>query len=155
MKKVSVVMPVYNGQEYLNEAIESVLQSSYKNLELIIVNDGSTDGSKLIIDKYKNDNRVHIINQSNMGIVSSRNKGLEHATGDYLSFIDQDDIVDKEFYSKCIKKIEIDNSSMCVANYYEWYKERKVFRQPVINENVSNDTDDLCGYLIGGGQLST
>ena len=90
---VSVIMPVYNGEKFVGEAIESVVNQTYKNWEIIIVDDGSTDNSKKIIDQYLTDSRIHYIKHSkNQGIPSARNTGIKASQGDFIAFLDQDDI---------------------------------------------------------------
>ena len=95
MKKISVIIPVYNEEEYCNECIDSVINQSYKNLEIICINDKSTDNSLKILEDYaQKDSRITIINnQENKGLGFSRNVGLEYATGDYIFFIDSDDSI--------------------------------------------------------------
>ena len=91
-KKISIIIPVYNAEKYLKCCLDSILNQSYKNLEIIIINDGSTDNSLKVIEEYKkNDNRIILISQKNQGVSKSRNNGLELATGDYIMFIDPDD----------------------------------------------------------------
>lgn len=90
---ISVVMPVYNAKPFLGEAIESILGQTYKDFEFIIINDGSTDGSKKIIESYaKKDKRIVVINQKNHGLVYSLNKGIAMAKGKYIARMDSDDI---------------------------------------------------------------
>lgn len=97
--KISIIVPVYNGSKYLDKTISSLLNQPYKDIELILINDGSTDNSREICEKYKFfDNRIILINQINRGISSARNVGLEIATGDYISFIDQDDMISDNIY---------------------------------------------------------
>jgi len=92
-KIVSIIMPVYNGRQHLACAIESALNQTYPDIQLIIVNDGSDDGSENIINKYLHDSRVtYVSNHKNMGVARTRNVALEHATGEFVSFHDQDDI---------------------------------------------------------------
>ena len=99
MPKVSVVMPVYNGEKYLRESVESVLNSTLKELELICVNDGSKDNSLNILREYaKNDCRLVLINQKNQGESVARQNGLDMATGECIAFIDQDDRIDPRAY---------------------------------------------------------
>ena len=89
---VSVVLPCYNIEEYLNECLESIVNQTYQNLQIIIVNDGSTDGTTNIIDDYRDkDDRIMVINQVNSGLGAARNSGIEYVTGDYLTFVDSDD----------------------------------------------------------------
>lgn len=92
MPLVSVLMPVYNGSEYLSKAIESVLAQSYRNFELIIVNDGSTDNSSAIIKDYLIDPRIRYIDQQNTGVAAARNAGISIASGELIALLDQDDI---------------------------------------------------------------
>lgn len=90
---ISVVISVYNGEKYLSEAIESVLNQTYKDFEFIIINDGSTDNSLEIIKKYQNqDERIVLISRENKGLVSSLNEGIEKAKGKYIARMDADDI---------------------------------------------------------------
>ena len=93
--KISVIMPVYNTERYVERAIKSILNQTFTDFELIIVNDGSTDGSKEILDKYsKIYSRVRVINKQNEGLGYARNTGLEYVTGEYILFVDSDDYLD-------------------------------------------------------------
>lgn len=91
---VSIIVPVFNVEKYVSRCIDSLIEQSYKNLQIIIVNDGSTDDSLQIIDKY-NDPRIEIINKKNGGLSSARNEGLKYVKGDYITFVDSDDWIDK------------------------------------------------------------
>lgn len=91
MKKVSVIIPVYNVEEYISDTIRSVLEQTYSNFELLIVNDGSPDRSVEICQGF-NDPRIRIINQLNRGLAGARNTGIRHATGEYIAFLDGDDL---------------------------------------------------------------
>jgi glycosyltransferase involved in cell wall biosynthesis len=93
MPKISVVMPVYNGEKYLPEAIDSILKQTYRDFELLIINDGSTDGSPQILEEYqKADSRIRLYHQPNSGLVKTLNLGIDLAWGDYIARMDQDDI---------------------------------------------------------------
>lgn len=97
---ISVVVPVFNGERYISECIESILEQSYMNLELILVDDGSTDETVQILRKYeKQDKRVVVIQQKNSGVSMARNKALEVAQGDYVCFVDSDDYIDRGYIS--------------------------------------------------------
>ena len=90
--KISIIVPVYNVQEYLNECVNSVLKQSYENLELILVDDGSTDGSSTMCDEFAiKDARVRVIHKPNGGLSDARNIGLLQAKGKYVCFLDSDD----------------------------------------------------------------
>lgn len=92
--KISVIIPVYNTERYLPRCLDSVLSNTYDNLEVICINDGSTDNSINILDNYKvSDERVVVINQKNSGVSAARNAGINVATGEYIAFIDSDDWV--------------------------------------------------------------
>ncbi len=92
LPKVSVIVPVYNVEDYLNECIDSLINQTLKDIEIICVDDGSTDSSSKILSSYE-DERIKIITQENQGLSSARNTGLEHVSGDYIYFIDSDDIL--------------------------------------------------------------
>ncbi len=105
-KKISVIIPNYNYARYLDQAIESVLNQTYKNLELIVVNNGSTDDSLEILNKYKH--KILVVNQTNLGQSGARNSGLLHATGEYIAFLDADDFWE---LSKLARQIPLVNES--------------------------------------------
>lgn len=98
-EKISIIIPVYNVQEYLPKCIESVLRQTYRNLEIILVDDGSPDHCGKICDSYaKKDARIRVIHKKNEGVAIARNTGMEYATGEYISFIDSDDWIPKNAY---------------------------------------------------------
>ena len=104
MYKISVIVPVYNVEKFLAQCLESLVLQTYKNLEIIIVDDGSSDNSYKIYKKYaKSDSRIQIIKQKNAGVSAARNTGLASATGEYVHFIDSDDYIDIDYYEKMLK----------------------------------------------------
>lgn len=106
MQTISVIVPIYNAEKYLARCIESLIHQSYDALQIILVNDGSTDNSLAIAELYaKQDERIKVYSQLNRGQSSARNLGLLHATGQYLSFIDADDYIDDDFYQKLMDAI--------------------------------------------------
>lgn len=103
-KLISVIVPVYNTSKYLPQCLDSLLNQTYPNLEIICVDDGSTDNSWEVLQEYAaKDNRVKVFHQENAGVSVARNKALAHATGEWLSFIDSDDWLDLDTYEKCAK----------------------------------------------------
>lgn len=97
---LSVIMPFYNAKKYIEVAIESVLTQTFQDLELVLVDDGSNDGSELIAENYaKTDDRIKLIHQKNQGVSVARNVGLDNASGEYLTFVDSDDCINLEAYS--------------------------------------------------------
>lgn len=118
MNKISVIVPVYNVEDYLQECIDSILGQTYKNLEIILVDDGSTDNSSKICDIYeKKDNRIKVIHKENGGVSSSRNEGLKHVTGDYIGFVDSDDFIDNRMYEKLYNKIKEYDADIIKCNF--------------------------------------
>ncbi|MCM1048845.1 MAG: glycosyltransferase [Clostridiales bacterium] len=102
--KVSVIVPVYNTLDYLMRCVDSILQQSYTNLELILVDDGSTDGSGQLCDKLeKQDNRIRVYHKENGGASSARNLGIRNAVGDYIGFVDSDDYIDADMYRQMME----------------------------------------------------
>lgn len=123
MKKVSIIVPIYNVSKYLDECINSLLKQTYENLEVILVDDGSTDGSYELCKLYaKKDKRVKAFHKENGGVSSARNFGLDNATGDYISFVDSDDYLNKNCVSFCIdvfEKQKVDFVCFSAMNYYD------------------------------------
>ncbi len=118
MTKISLIIPVYNTSKYLKKCLDSVISQSVKEIEIIIINDGSTDDSEEIINTYK-DKRIKYISKQNEGIGKTRNLGIEKATGKYLAFVDSDDYLDKYFCEKMLKKATQDDCDIVICNYYE------------------------------------
>lgn len=114
--KVSVIIPVYNGEKYLNETLETIRNSTFTNLEIVIVNDGSTDLSLEICQEHaKRDPRIVIECKKNGGIAAARNTGLNIATGDWIAFCDQDDYVDTHMYEKLYNRVVEDQSDLAIC----------------------------------------
>jgi glycosyltransferase involved in cell wall biosynthesis len=108
---VSVIIPVYNTERYVEQAIRSVMQQTLKEIEIIVVDDGSTDSSLNILRcLQKEDNRIRLISQSNSGQAAARNRGVEISSGQYIYFMDSDDILDCETLSRCVIRCETDGS---------------------------------------------
>lgn len=117
MSLLSIIIPVYNGEKYIRETIRHIQHSTYTDLEIVIINDGSTDSSKQILeDEAKNDSRIVIYSKENAGVVSARNYGVEKARGEYICFVDQDDIVKPLMYEKMMKKIKLEKSEICMCS---------------------------------------
>ena len=113
---ISVIVPVYNVERYLEATLDSILDSSYKDLELILIDDGSSDGSGGICDRYaQSHQRIRVIHQANAGVSAARNAGLALATGDYISFVDADDIVHPRMFSILLSAIENGDYDMSMA----------------------------------------
>ena len=139
-KKISLIIPIFNSEKYLNETIESVRNQSYKNLEIILVDDGSTDGSKKICDlNSKRDSRIKVVHQENKTTSGARNAGLSISTGDYIMFSDSDDVLDKFACEKMYKAIEEKNADFIIGNYDNMDESGKIWEQPVFDINKYKD----------------
>src|SRR5699024_10612040 len=107
MKLASIVVPVYNIENYIEKCIESLISQTYKNIEIILVDDGATDNSGRICDLYaKKDSRIRVLHKENGGLSDARNKGARECKGEYLFFVDGDDTVSPVLIEKTVKKCE-------------------------------------------------
>lgn len=122
---ISVIIPVYNVEQYLDRCLQSVVNQTYKNLEIILVDDGSTDASATICDNWKEkDSRVFVLHQENAGASSARNNGLQYAKGAYLTFIDSDDWVEADMLEYFMKQIVSKEADMVISDVYPCKKEK-------------------------------
>lgn len=116
--KLSIIMPVYNVAEYIEKAVLSILQQTYRNIELVLIDDGSTDGSSEICQRLAElDSRICLIRKDNQGVSAARNDGLDIATGEYITFADSDDWVDHDAYEKMMVYLQQTNSDVCVMGF--------------------------------------
>ena len=156
-KLISVIVPVYNVEDYLKEAIESVMKQSYKNIEIILIDDGSKDNSGIICDEYaKKDDRIKVIHQENKGLSGARNTGLANANGEYIMFLDSDDLFVEESCEKMLKYIEETNADFVTGNYANMDEDGKIWK-PVFDQEIYKRyklsiTDyDKSFYLMNSG----
>ena len=144
---ISVIIPVYNGEKYLSECLESVLNQTYQNLEIIIVNDGSTDNTENIINKYKeNDSRIKNYKFENQrGVAAARNFGIKSAKGKYISFIDSDDYYNTDCIETLHSQMNDDCDIICCG--YNVISDDKKEKYELKNEEYSNAEDAYLFYL--------
>lgn len=138
--KVSVIIPVYNSEKYIERCIESVLNQTFQDFELIVINDGSKDDSQEILEGYKEKyaNKIMLINQENRGVSKTRNKAIQIANGEYIMFIDNDDYIDNDYIETHIQKIEEANADIVMSGYRRVNIDKKVlFKQKLLNTNWS------------------
>lgn len=114
---ISVILPVYNGEKYLNESIKSILSQTHKNFELIIINDGSKDKSDHEIRKFLNDKRIKYFSRENKGLVHTLNEAINYSSGDYIARMDQDDICNPERLQKQLNFMKTQNIDICGSSY--------------------------------------
>lgn len=125
-KLLTIVIPVYNGEKYLSELLDSLIKAQSSVLEFLFINDGSTDTSVDIISKYAVlDDRIRLLTQENDGIVSARNKGLKNAMGKYVCFFDQDDFVEMEVYLDLVDRMEKERAQMGICSTGRYIRENK------------------------------
>lgn len=151
--KISVIIPVYNTEKFLERCLNSVLNQTLRDIEIIVVNDGSRDNSLEIIKKFKeNDNRIVLLDEQNGGSSFARNKGLEVSKGKYFYFIDSDDYLEEnimfeELYNKCEK----DNLDIVVFDYYNDFGNRKEYIKNIeISDNILINKEEYIKDLING-----
>lgn len=149
---ISIIIPVYNAEKYLNECLDSIINQSLERFEVIIVDDGSKDNSKIIARKYeKLDNRVRYIYQENSGVSEARNRGILEARGKYITFVDADDWIEPNMYEIMCDKIENNNSDMAMCNFIREYEDKiknEVEELPFEGEKVFYDNSSIIDNLI-------
>ena len=119
-ERISVIVPVYNGEKYLPLCMKSLLAQTYQDLEIILVNDGSRDGSAALCDEYAaQDLRVRVIHQENQGVSGARNTGLDHAAGAYVTFVDGDDYVEADYLERLHRNLVNHNVDFSCCSYTE------------------------------------
>lgn len=151
-EKISVIVPIYNAELYLDRCLKSIINNTYRNLEIICINDGSTDTSLNILESYKeNDSRIIVISQENRGVSSARNKGLEIATGEYISFVDADDMIHPKFFT-CLMSIMIESDADIVIGGYsrelKYGTEQKIVAESLSRAQFMQRKD--CKTLVWG-----
>lgn len=148
-KKVSVVIPVYNVEKYLRRCVDSVLNQTYKNLEVVLIDDGSPDGSPQICDEYAaSDSRVKVIHKKNGGLSSARNAALDSSLmGDYVTFIDSDDWIEKDYYEYCIKLIEETGADVAQIDFTFVTDTKQDKQNPEEKVDVYNGKEILQHYM--------
>ena len=142
--KISVIVPVYNVEKYLERCLESIIFQTYKELEIIVINDGSTDNSGKICDYYaQKDSRIKVLHQENKGAASAKNAGLHIATGKYLTFVDSDDYLEKDSYEFMQKHLEEKAVDVIHCAFRDVYKEHVTDRLLLAEEKKF----DVISYL--------
>lgn len=147
--KVSIVIPVYKCEKYLEECLESLVNQTLKEIEIICVNDGSPDNSAEILDKFaQKDSRVVVINQENQGVSAARNNALKIAKGEFIGFVDSDDWVDLDFFEKLYNAAKQNNCDMAAGDFYRHgkiikskklnYTKQEIFYNPIDKAKISN-----------------
>lgn len=152
---VSVIIPVYNVEKYIVSCLDSIINQTLTNIEILVVNDGSKDNSKSIIEKYMaNDKRIKLINKENGGLSSARNKGIDNVNSKYIYFVDADDFIEKNTLEVLYEKAERDNLDVVVADIciYKNKHNKTVWKDISLDDNqVICSKDYLIRYIMGEG----
>ena len=143
-KDITIIVPIYNSEKYLKKCIDSLVNQTKKELEIILINDGSTDNSEKIIKEYKDD-RIKYIKNENQGIGITRNEGIAKAQGKYLMFINSDDYLEKNTCELLFNKAEKDNLDMVICDFYREYENGEKKEERIVNfENTTiKETPEL------------
>lgn len=141
MDLVSIIVPIYNTKKYLKNCIDSILKQTYKNIEILLINDGSPDDSDKIMEKYKlKDKRVKCFYKKNGGLSDARNYGIKKAKGKYLCFVDSDDWISKYYVEKLLNAVKENNSQIAVCQFDRVYKDK-------VTKNNINEFD-IKGFKV-------
>ena len=131
MEKLTVIVPAYNVEKYIEKCLASLVNQTYKNLKILVVNDGSTDNTKQIIEKYeKKSENLKLLNKENGGLSSARNFGLQNTETEYVTFVDGDDYLELNTYEVIMKKVEEEKTDLGIFNF------KKVYSQKIINSKL-------------------
>ena len=148
---ISVIVPVYNTGIFLSKCIQSILDQTYSNIEIICINDGSTDNSLEILNEFASkDKRIIVISQENSGVSSARNRGLEIATGDYISFVDSDDSLAPNMYSVLIELMQKYDADIAHCGYKRVREDGTSFDVKGTKTLVVQNSIDAATYLLSG-----
>lgn len=141
---LSIIIPVYNAEKYLKRCIYSIVNQSYKNIEIIIVDDGSSDNSPAICDELaKIDSRIHVIHKKNCGAPAARNTGLKCANGAFITFVDADDWIDKKMYSEMISRAVSENSDIVICGSRWICEDGKLLKTECLKYTVFNNHEAM------------
>jgi glycosyltransferase involved in cell wall biosynthesis len=156
-KTVSIIVPIYNVEKYVEKCINSIINQTYSSIEVILINDGSSDNSREIIEQYNSDSRFKIIDQKNEGLSSARNTGLENAKGDYIYFVDSDDYLHKDAIKLLVGKMEETDADFCC--YRLWFYTEDNKRMFLHGKNFSieilNDKNEIIKDAFLGINIKT
>lgn len=156
MKKLSIIIPVYNADKYLEECLDSIIRNDYVEMEVIIVNDGSRDDSLAICNKYKDlDSRIQIIDKNNTGVSDSRNVGIRESQGQYIMFLDADDFLESDSFNVIIEDINSGRFDFVAYSYYT-FKKHGVRKEEFFDiDKECSDLEVVREYMLASSALNT
>ena len=143
---ISIIVPVYNVEKYLNRCIESILNQTFPDFELILIDDGSTDKSGDICDDYKSkDSRVKVIHKNNEGVSVARNVGLDNSKGTYILFVDSDDYIDNDLLEIAVCNMQSKETDIIFWGFYNEYINGEIYKRKFYNESIiTSDIKNIC-----------
>lgn len=148
-KQISIIVPVYNVDKYLSECIDSILNQTYEYFEVLLIDDGSTDNSSKICKEYAlKDDRIFYYKKNNGGLSDARNYGLDRANGDYITFIDSDDYIEKDYLELLYNSIELYNADISIANYQRVDEFGRISFDILPGDNMVLDSIDAMKYVL-------
>lgn len=150
MPKISIIVPVYNTENYIDKCIESILNQSVEDIQLIVVDDGSTDNSLKILKEYEKNNqdKMLVLSQENAGQGQARNHALKHATGDYLGFVDSDDWIDETMVEEMLSLAEKGDRDIVICDTTDHYSNRDVYHHASAFDNKFTVTPSACNKIF-------
>lgn len=149
-EKISVIIPVYNVEKYISRCIDSILNQSYCNIEIIIVNDGSIDNSAVICDEYAQKyNNIKVFHKDNGGVSLARNLGIDKASGEYIAFVDPDDYIDKNMYKILYKNLIESKSDISMASF-SYVREEKIKGEDNSNDIIIFTKEEVLNRYFNG-----
>lgn len=152
---VSIIVPVFNVEEYLARCIDSLISQTYKNIEIILIDDGSTDNSPSICDEYANlYSNIRVIHQINMGLSGARNSGLEVAKGEYVTFVDSDDWLSSDMIDINLKNMDDAAADIGITHYYGAFPDGKLKNNVAIDSKMTFSSQEALKLFLFPGYLS-
>ena len=148
--KLSIILPVYNAENYLERCLDSILNQTFKNFEVILINDGSKDDSYLICEKYAlKDDRIKYFNQENQGVAMARNQGLKVATGTHIGFIDADDYIEADMFQNLVNPfLSHNNLQVVIAHYKICNSDSNTIPKTTLPINKVLDKNEVVEYIL-------
>ncbi len=139
MVKISVIVPVYGVEKYIKKCMDSLVNQTFKDIEIIVVDDGSKDNSVQVLEDNFKDKRIRLFRKENGGLASARNLGIDKATGKYLFFVDSDDFIETNCLSEMYDEIEKKKVDMVISDYYRYYEDGTKYHEKMIPFYDKND----------------
>lgn len=152
--KISVIIPVYNVEKYIIECIESIINQTFKDIEIIVVNDGTKDNSIKIVEEYLSDKRIKIINKANGGLSSARNEGMKVAKGEYIYFIDSDDFINEDVLEVLYKNLESERFDIIFSNFSFYNDKTKKEKKSKFNFPFKENINKGYYFLYNGEEIN-